>query len=250
MNSGKQIRQSRIFRSDGRTVIAALDHGIAGIQPLASLERPSELIRELGEVGVDAILTTPGIARNYADRLGLLGLILRVDGGPTASTQRWDKIKVILSVEDALRLGADAVAAMGIVGTDGECESLIGLERLAAQCDRWGMVLLAEMLPGGFGASEVGVKEIAVAARLGAEIGADIIKIRYSGNMENYKSVISSCYKPLVILGGAKQTQDQLLEQVQGALTAGASGVAVGRNIWQASTPREVARALVEVVHG
>lgn len=250
MNSGKQIRLRRIFRSDGRTVIAALDHGIAGIQPLASLERPGELIQALSEVGVDAILTTPGIAHNYADCIGKLGLILRVDGGPTAATQRWDEMKVVLSVEDALRLGADAVVAMGIVGTEGECESMIGLERLAAQCERWGMVLLAEMLPGGFGAGQAGVEEIAVAARLGAEIGADIIKIQYGGNMEDYQAVISSCFKPLVILGGSKQTQDQLLQQVQGALSAGASGVAVGRNIWQASIPRKVASALVEVVHG
>lgn len=227
-----------------------MDHGIAGIQPLAFLEQPSELIKELGEAGVDAILTTPGIARSYAAHLGQLGLILRVDGGPTAATQRWDEMKVILSVEDALRLGADAVAAMGIVGTEGECESLIGLERLAAQCNKWGMVLLAEMLPGGFGAAEVGIEEIAIAARLGAEIGADIIKIRYGGNGENFQSVILSCFKPVVILGGSKQSQDQLLEQVRGALTAGASGVAVGRNIWQASNPGEIARSLVEVVHG
>ena len=124
------------------------------------------------------------------------------------------------------------------------------LERLAAECHRWGMILLAEMLPGGFEAGEVSVEQIAVAARVGAELGADLIKIRFSGTAETYRAVTAACYRPVVILGGSKQTPEQLLAQVREALAAGAAGVAVGRNLWQHPDPAAMTRALVEVVHG
>ena len=250
MNSGKAIRLNRILSSDGRTVIAALDHGIAGITPIAALERPAQVIAQVISGGADAILTTPGIARECAQVFGKTGLIVRADAGATALTGQWSEMGVMLSAEDALRLGADGVAAMGIVGTAGESQSLRGLARLAAECERAGLVLLAEMLPGGFDAEEVSVEEIAVAARVGAELGADLIKIRYGGGPEAYRAVTASCYRPVVILGGSKQSPPQLLGQVREALAAGVIGVAVGRNIWQSPDPAAITRELARAVHG
>jgi fructose-bisphosphate aldolase, class I len=248
--TGLTIRQARLFGVDGRTVIAALDHGQAGMAPLAALTQPGELIAAVTAAGADAVLTTPGIARRYAASFRRIGLILRVDAGPTALTGRWGENRVALRVADALRLGADGVAAMGIVGADGESESLRGLEQLAAACHRWGVPLLAEMLPGGLDAKEVRVEQVAIAARVGAELGADIVKIRYAGDPRAYREVTAGCYRPLVILGGSRQTDAQLLAQVREALDAGAVGVAVGRNIWQHPDPQSITRALVEAVHG
>jgi DhnA family fructose-bisphosphate aldolase class Ia len=139
---------------------------------------------------------------------------------------------------------------MGIVGAPGESASLHALARLAAHCDRWGLVLLAEMLPGGFSASEVPADQIAVAARVGAELGADLIKIRYSGSVESFRSVTNCCYRPVVVLGGSKQSPEQLLSSTREALMAGAKGVAVGRNIWQSADPGGITASLVEAVHG
>jgi fructose-bisphosphate aldolase/2-amino-3,7-dideoxy-D-threo-hept-6-ulosonate synthase len=139
---------------------------------------------------------------------------------------------------------------MGIVGAPGESASLQALANLASHCDRWGVVLLAEMLPGGFAASEVSVDQIAVAARVGAELGADLIKIRYSGSVESFRTVTSSCYCPVVVLGGSKQSPEQLLSSTREALTAGAKGVAVGRNVWQSADPGGITASLVEAVHG
>jgi DhnA family fructose-bisphosphate aldolase class Ia len=156
----------------------------------------------------------------------------------------------MLPVEDALALGADGVAAMGIVDADGEGQSLRGLGRLAAECERYGLVLLAEMLPGGFDAVQVDVEDIAAAARIGADLGADLIKIRYGGSPETFRAVTTGCYRPVVILGGSKQSPSQLLDQVRGALAAGAVGVAVGRNIWQSPDPAAVTRQLAQAVHG
>lgn len=250
MAAGKTIRLNRLLASDGRTVIAALDHGIAGMRPLAALERPAEIISQVIAGGADAILTTPGIARECAACFRHVGLIVRADAGPTALTGRWGETRVALGVEDALRLGADGVAAMGIVGADGESESLRGLASLAARCHEWGVALLAEMLPGGFTAPEVTVEQIAVAARLGAELGADIIKIRHAGPPESYRTVVNACYRPLVILGGSQQTPEQFLAQVRGAMDAGAVGVAVGRNLWQHPDPAAMTRELARAVHG
>jgi len=250
MTAKKLIRLNRILQADGKTVIAALDHGIVGITPLAKLERPEELIPAIVAAGADAMIVTPGLARSFSGRFGRTGVIVRADCGPTALTGRWSDTSPALAVEDALQLGADAVAAMGIVGAEGESASLKGMASLAGHCDRWGLVLLAEMLPGGFAASEVSAEQIAVAARVGADLGADLVKIRYSGSVESFRAVTKGCYCPVVVLGGSKQSPAQLLSSTREALTAGAKGVAVGRNIWQAEDPSAVTASLVRAVHG
>ena len=208
------------------------------------------MIPVIAEAGADALIVTPGIARLFAKEMGRVGLILRVDCGPTALTGEWAGTKPVVSIENTVALGADAVIAMGIVGAAGETQSLHALAALAAACDQWGMVLIAEMLPGGFAATDVSPDQIAVAARVGAEIGADLIKIRYSGTSETFRAVTSACYLPVVVLGGSKQSLEQLTTSTRDAVAAGAKGVAVGRNIWQAEDPAGVVKALVEAVHG
>ncbi|GAP12395.1 DhnA-type fructose-1,6-bisphosphate aldolase [Longilinea arvoryzae] len=248
-STNKMIRLNRIFGVDGKTVVVAMDHGSAGMAPLGALQDPTQLVPILIDNGANAILTTPGIARLCAHQLGRVGLILRIDGGPSAQTGEWERIKVVLTVEDALRLGADAVIMMGIVGAPGETETLANLWRVAAECHAWGVPLIAEMLPGGFTAKEITVDQIAVAARLGAELGADVIKIRYQGPAENYRKVIDACYRPVIILGGSKQPVEMLAKEAREALSAGAAGVAIGRNVWQDSDPGRVTRMLKETVH-
>jgi class I fructose-bisphosphate aldolase len=249
MSTHNNIRLNRIFKPDGKSVIAALDHGIAGITPLAHLALPRELLPEVIQNGADAIITTPGIARQCSDLFAGAGLILRIDGGPSALTGDWNKMELIRSIEDALRLGADAVIMMGITGTTEEARSLATLGRVAAQCQAWGMPLVAEMLPGGFTAKEVSFEQLMVSARLAAELGADIVKMRYQGPAEEYCAVVQGCFLPLVVLGGSKQQPDQLIQEVQQALGAGASGVAVGRNIWQSDCPGEITSRLAQTVH-
>ena len=249
LSSNKALRLGRIFAADQKTVLIALDHGSAGFFPLGGLQDPGRLLPEVIANGADAILTSPGIARLCAHQFGRVGLVLRIDGGPSAHTLEWERIKLVLSIEDALRLGADAVIMMGIVGAPGETETLSNLWHVAAECHAWGLPLIAEMLPGGFKAREVTIEQIAAAARLGAELGADVIKIRHQGSPEEYRAVIEACFRPVIILGGSKQPPDQLALQVRDALAAGAAGVAVGRNVWQDPNPGEVTRILKEAVH-
>ncbi len=250
MSAGKEIRINRILARDGKTVIAALDHGIAGIVPLEGLQRPDSLIPSISEAGVDAIIVTPGLARSFPGLFGKAGLIVRVDCGPTAHTGEWCETRPALTVEDAVRLGADAVIAMGIVGAEGEADSLQALAALAADCDRWGVALVAEMLPGGFAAKEIAPAQIVSAARVGADLGADLIKVSYSGSVDSFRAVTSTCYRPVVVLGGSKQRPDELVAMTRDAVKAGARGVAVGRNIWQSADPGGMTASLVEAVHG
>lgn len=250
MSSGKAVRLNRILGPDGKTVIAALDHGIAGISPLAALEKLERLIPELCSAGVDALIVTPGTLGRFGSLCRDVGIIVRVDCGPTALTAAWSETRPVLSVEDALRLGADAVIAMGIVGAVGESASLQSVARLAGDCARMGIPFIAEMLPGGFAAADSTPEQISAAARVGAELGADIIKIRYSGNPESFQAVTSCCFRPIVVLGGSKQNSQQLLSSTRDAISAGAAGVAVGRNIWQSDRPHTIGKLLVEAVHG
>lgn len=250
MVQGKQLRLNHIFGGDGKTMIAALDHGIAGMSPLGHLDHPRVLLPEVVQNGADAVITTPGIARQCSDLFGRAGLILRIDGGPSALSGDWDEMEVLLQAEDALRLGADAVIMMGITGTAKEAQSLASLGRVAARCNEWGLPLIAEMLPGGFAAKEVSIQQIQVSARLAAELGADVVKIKYQAPAEDYQAVICSSYIPVVVLGGSKQSPEQLIGEVKQALGAGARGVAVGRNIWQSECAGEMAALLAGVVHG
>lgn len=246
---GKSVRLGRIFGSDGRTVIVAFDHGVTGVNTLGGLTRPDELIRDVSP-HADCFLVSAGIARGFAGTFGRTGVIVRVDGGPTSATGDYDRIRPMLTVEDALRLGADGVAAMGLIGTKNEHRSLRDLSMLAAECERLGMPLLAEMMPGGIKAENVDVKQIAVAARVGAELGADIIKVRYEGPASVFRSVTEDCFRPVVVLGGARKAANDFVPMLSEAMHAGAAGVAIGRNVWSDPRPGEMARRLRDIVHG
>lgn len=248
MNPGKQIRLNRIFAGDGRSVVVAMDHGLPGVTPLAALRQPRHLIERVARGGADAILTTPGIAAHFAAHIRYLGLIVRLDGAATM-LGKGGEMRLIASVEDALKLGADAVAVMGFCGTDNEANSLETLGRVAVECRRLGVPLLAEMLPLGYGAKPT-LTQLVQAARIGAEMGADIIKLPYVGPAEAFKEVTETCFAPVLVLGGSAKTADSVLTQIQGALSAGAAGVAIGRNVWQQEDPAMMTRSIAQVVHG
>ena len=246
----KSSRLRRIFAPDGRTVIVALDH-TAYFGPMRGLEYPSDVLQAIVEAGADAVLTTPGIAARFGDRLGRVGLILRADGGSSQRDPQPAGLRQIVSVERALRLGADALACMGMIGFPDESASLRVLTDLVDECSRWGLLVLAEMLVNGRDGGKPTAEDVAFAARVGADLGADIIKTNYIGPADAYRAAIASCYVPLVVLGGEKAAADRaVLESVASALEAGAAGVAIGRNVWQHTDPAGMTRALVALVHG
>lgn len=241
-------RLSRIFGNDGRAVIVALDHGLID-GPCAGFEQPESTIAAVVDGGVDAILTSFGIAEAYPTELSRVGLILRSDGAATnLGTPSTGSLSRFFGPEDALRLGADALVITALPGSDSEAATLETLARTTAEAHRWGLPVLAEMVPGGFnGGPELrGTEAVALAARLGAELGADFIKAPYC---DDYSAVTSSTFAPVVILGGSKGDEEAMLTTIRSALDQGAKGVAIGRNVFQAKNPTAMAAAIVAVVH-
>ncbi len=232
-------RMHHVFASDGRAVVVAMDGGRNG--PAPGLERPRDAVSKVVAGGADAILTTYGMGREVADVLGGTGLILALDSEDEIADY---------GVEHALRLGADAVELKVFPGN--ENSKLADLRRLAAACAKWGMPLLAEPIPVSFQATESHTLEnVRNAARIGAEAGADFVKVHYVGPAERYREVIETCYAPVLVLGGpAKPEPREALQMAADAISAGARGVVFGRNIVTHPRPDRMVAALGELVHG
>jgi DhnA family fructose-bisphosphate aldolase class Ia len=233
-------RQHHVFARDGRAVVVAMDGARNG--PSRGLERAADAVAQVVAGGVDAILTTVGMARSVAATLGGTGLILALDSeGPIAD----------YGVEQAVRVGADAVELKVFPGNPQESK-LADLRRLAARCEEWGMPLLAEPIPVSFQETSAHtIPNVAKAARIAAEAGADFVKVHYVGPIGEYRYVTESCYVPVLVLGGpAKDDPRDALQMAADALEAGARGVVFGRNIVTHPRPDRMAAAIGEIVHG
>jgi len=174
---------------------------------------------------------------------------VRSDGaGTNLGTPSTGSSSTFFRTEDALRLGADALVVTAMPGSDKEDSTLENLAHTCAEAHRWGLPVLGEMVPGGFDGSDEmrGADSVALAARLGAELGADFIKAPYC---EDYASVASNTFVPVVILGGAKGSEQETLANIRTAIDAGASGVAIGRNVFQCENPTAMTAAIAAVVH-
>jgi DhnA family fructose-bisphosphate aldolase class Ia len=240
-------RMNRIFRSD-RALIVAMDHGLLD-GPCAGLEDPGRTLAQVAEGGADAVLTSYGVARRFARELAPLGLILRVDGGGTSLGTGGGPGALFYGVEDALRLGADAVAVNAFPGSPDELQTLEALATIVRESHAWGMPVMTEMIPGGFdSAPEFRTQSnIALSVRVAAELGADFVKTPYTAGFE---AVTSTCYVPVVILGGAKRGNERdMLVDIKAAVDAGGKGVAIGRNIFQAEDPTAMVAAVSAILH-
>jgi fructose-bisphosphate aldolase, class I len=241
-------RLKHVFASDGKALIVAMDHGLMD-GPCKGLEQPAKTIEKVVAGGADAVLTSYGLARRFASELAGIGLILRADGGSTSLGKKGGPGLIFFSIEEALRLGADALAISAFPGADNEAETLQNLAVLAGDAHGWGLPVLGEMVPGGFDSppEKRTTEAVALAARVGSELGADFVKIPYVGRFE---AVISTSYVPVVILGGAKRGKERdMLADIKAAMDAGTSGVAIGRNIWQAENPAAMTAAVAAIVH-
>jgi len=240
---------SRIFREkDGRTVMLALDHGMA-LGAMRGLERPAEMLASLGGE-VDAIMLNKGIlVRCAAPSLGA-GIVLRVSGGATIAGPDITAERATTTVEEAIRLSADAVATAIYVGTANEVPSIESLALLADECHRYGLPLLAVTAVGkDFREKGFDARYLSLAVRVAAEMGADIIKTYYCA--EGFERVVEAAAgTPIVIAGGPQMESDLLvLQTAHSAMAAGAAGVDMGRNVWQNGKPVGMARALRAIVH-
>ncbi|MBU4548110.1 MAG: class I fructose-bisphosphate aldolase family protein, partial [Euryarchaeota archaeon] len=179
-----------------------------------------------------------------------IGLIIHLSASTSLGSDPNHKV-LVTSVEKAIKLGADAVSVHVNVGSEKEPEMLIKLGTISEICDDWGIPLIAMMYPRGKSISdEHNADVVKLAARVGAELGADIVKTNYTGDPDTFKEVIAGCPVPVVIAGGPKvETEQELLEMVKNSIEVGGAGVAIGRNVFQAKSPQRTIRAISEIVH-
>lgn len=262
-NAGKIVRLGRILNPrNNRAAVVAFDHGVH-VGHIPGNTDPGAMLELLTEAGADAFLVGPGVARTYASIFagrGAPGLILRIDW-----TNRWldeNKLgykegrgRLIASVEDAARLGADAVLVYMFIGyedPDAEAAQVEDVARVAQDCDTLGIGCIIEPMPRGLlvGDNPYRADYIALGARMACEIGADLLKTDYSGSAETFRQVTEASFRPVLIAGGPKTaTNREALEMVHGALEAGASGMFIGRNVFQAPEPARMMRVMRAMIH-
>jgi fructose-bisphosphate aldolase/2-amino-3,7-dideoxy-D-threo-hept-6-ulosonate synthase len=247
MNPGKTRRLKRILQPDNRTVITPMDHGVT-IGPVKGITNMQEIVDKLLKGKVDAILIHKGIAKRID--AGNAGLIVHLSGMSILTPSATSKVQVC-TVKEAIRLGADAVSVHVNIGAQDEDKMLTTLGKVSDECDQYGMPLLAMMYPRGPKIQdEHAADAVAHAARIGAELGADIIKANYTGDIETFKTVIESCPAPVVIAGGPKnKTAQETLQMAHDSVKAGSAGLSIGRNIFQHENPTLMVKALSAIVH-
>jgi predicted phospho-2-dehydro-3-deoxyheptonate aldolase len=247
MNQGKTRRLKRIMQQDNRTVIVPMDHGVT-VGPIPGIENMQSSVSQLIKGGADAILVHKGIAKRV-DANGT-GLIVMLSGMSNLSPKINAKVQVC-SVQEAIRIGADAVSVHVNIGAQDEDKMLAHMGKVSEECDLYGMPLLAMMYPRGPKIQNEHAPEVvAHAARIGAELGADIIKANFTGDIQSFRGVIESCPVPVVIAGGPKcKTSQEVLQTTHDALAAGAAGLSIGRNVFQHETPALMIKALSTIVH-
>lgn len=248
---GKKIRLERMIdRNSGRTVIVPMDHGVT-VGPIEGLADMRTTISKVVAGGANAILMHKGIVRVGHRGAGKdVGLIVHLSGGTSLSPDPNAK-ELVCTVEEAIKLGADAVSVHINLGAETDKEMLEQLGYVSERCLDWQMPLVAMMYTRGAEIEdEYDVKNVKHAARVGAELGADIVKVVYTGEPETFAEVVQGCPVPVVIAGGAKMGSDEeIFKMVEGALQAGAAGVSIGRNAFQHPNPTKMIEALSKMVH-
>jgi fructose-bisphosphate aldolase / 2-amino-3,7-dideoxy-D-threo-hept-6-ulosonate synthase len=248
---GKGIRLERILdRKTHRTIIVPMDHGVS-VGPIKGLVDMPTAINRVAEGGANAVLLHKGAIKTGHRGYGPdVGLIMHLSASTAFAPDPNNKV-LVTTVEEALKLGADAVSVHINIGADEEAEMLKKLGHISRNCAEWGMPLLAMMYPRGDKIkSEHDVDVVKLSARVGAELGADIVKTNYTGDPDTFKEVTQGCPVPVVIAGGPKMsTPEEVLQMVHDAIQAGAAGTSIGRNVFQHENPTAMCKAIAEIVH-
>lgn len=248
---GKNIRLERIINRNTRnTVIVPMDHGIS-VGPIRGIINMREAVQKVAEGGANAIVEHKGLVRaGHRGKGKDIGLIIHMSASTCLSLYPNAKT-LVCTVEEAIRLGADAVSIHVNLGNGYEKDMLKDFGKVSYDAKQWGMPLLAMIYPRGENIkSEFDVDVVSHAARVGDEMGADIVKVSYTGSSETFREVVAGCSIPVVIAGGPKMDSDmEILEMVKGAMDAGGAGASIGRNVFQHQNPTAMVQAISAIVH-
>jgi putative autoinducer-2 (AI-2) aldolase len=242
MNWGIANRLARIIRpDDGRAVMLAVDHGYF-LGPTSGLEQPRKTIEPLLPYA-DSIMLTRGVLRTSVDPSANLPVVLRVSGG-TSILKELSNEDITVSIDDAIRLNVSAMALSIFVGSEFEKETLVSLAKLVDDGEKYGIPILAVTAVGKDMARDV--RYLGLSCRIAAELGAHIVKTYYC---DDFEQLIESCPIPVIVAGGKKTPEMEALELTYNAVTRGAVGVDMGRNIFQSDCPIGMIQAVRAIVH-
>ncbi|MDA8405148.1 MAG: 2-amino-3,7-dideoxy-D-threo-hept-6-ulosonate synthase [Desulfobacteraceae bacterium] len=248
--SGKAVRMERIVdRKTGKAVIVPMDHGVT-VGPIKGLVDLTKAVNQVAEGGANAVIGHLGLPKHGHRTYGRdIGLILHLSAASMLSPKPNKKV-LVNTVENALRVGADGVSIHINVGDEHEAEMLRDFGKVVVDCNYWGMPLIAMMYPRGpLIEDEKDLDAVKLAARMGADLGADYIKTVYTGDPESFREVVEGCPAPILIAGGSKQSDAEVFKSIEGAMLAGAKGVSIGRNAFQHKNPALFVKAACAIVH-
>ncbi len=254
-NLGKAMRLKRVIDPAGVSIICALDHGMTSPTFLEPLAQISERTAEAVAGGANVIMMSKGMIRVAEPAFApttSLALLLSASANPDGERPR---IVQIAEVEEALVLGADAVVLFTALGGETEPEMIDILAGVGRECERLGMPFIAEAeFPTTYASVEelsarYGFEYLRRNVRLCAELGADIVKTNWPGDPESFAKLVEAASGiPLVLAGGSRLEDAELLWRMQVAVEAGAIGCSVGRNIFMHPNPEAITRALSRVI--
>ena len=259
---GKIIRMGQLVNAESEyTVTVAIDHGLGGM--VAGIDNLEPALEKIIAAKPDAIIMSMGVAKRFGHLFsgrGKPSIIITVDRrlGSTlpGHSDRGEEYRLLVNVEDALLIGAAAVKMVMIYGRSTlavHADNVVAVTEIARQCDQYRVPLLLEPVLWGKLATEADKENLDILkhiCRMGFEWGADILKINYTGDVATFREVVETCPIPIVILGGSKMdTERDVLMTVAGAMEAGATGVAFGRNVFQHPNPTGIIGALRQLVH-
>lgn len=240
---GMRHRLSRIFDADGCTVMLAVDHGYFQ-GPTRGLERPDVLLPELVPYA-DALMCTRGILRTSVPANLPRSVVLRASGGTSVLKDDLSNEEIAMSMEDAVRLNAAAVAVQVFVGSEHEAKTIHNLTRLVDAGYEYGVPVMGVVAVGKEMSRDA--RYFRLACRIISELGAQIVKCYYTE--PDFETVVASCPVPIVMAGGKKLPELEALTMASKAMKAGAAGVDMGRNIFQSADPARMIQAVRAVVH-
>lgn len=259
--TGKKIRLNRLIQKETNTcIIFAIDHGLTSPTLLKGIVNTRERVKQAIRGGANVLMMSRGFAKQVVDeykRDTSLALMLSASAAGHPKAASGSIITPIGSVEEALRIGADAVVVFVALQGDNEAEMISYVSEVGEACELMGMPLIAEAeFPTTYMAKDTssfqkyGVEYLKRNVRLCAELGADIIKTNWSGDTESFAEIIEAANLPVVVAGGPITTDEDLLTRMEKAKQAGAIGCSVGRNIFEHKNPEAITRAIAQIFKG
>lgn len=245
---GKEIRLRKIMNPvTKKTLIVPMDHGMSD-GPIKGLINMEKTIKEVSK-NSNAVLMHKGLVKNAVGNMNSAGLIVHLSAGTMLSPDPLNKV-IVTSVSEALSMGADAISVHINVGNIDTSKNLEEIGKISRESNMLGIPLIMMMYPRGDKINnEKDVKFVKIAARIGAELGADIIKTNYTGDKDSFREVVEGCPVPVIIAGGLKGDDFEILSMIKDAMDSGAAGVALGRNSFQHKNPSSFLKAVSLIIH-